>query len=124
MELCIKCQIRYCNLPFKGYKYKTCWICTLKGHKNYAAAKKEIGGWFDWGTYANKDTMGISIKLGWSFVEKMLISLLFAAVLNAGSLNKTPKVPELEHGTDEEKLIKLGYSSWQIETCMKYYNRS
>lgn len=123
MKLCPKCQIRYLNPPFKGYKRNMCWVCYLKTIKMYSAAKKEVGGWFDWGTHLSKDVQGIPIKLGWSFTESMGMSLLFAAVLNAGSMNKTPKVPELEHGTKEEKLIKLGYSLWKIETFMKYYRK-
>ena len=116
MKICPKCQIRYLKLPFKGYDKGVCWICFLKSKKKYKYAKKEIGGWFDWRTYIRK-----TIKVGWSFVETMKLKLLFGAILNCGSLNKTPKVPELIGKTEQEKLKLFRYSDWQIKICMDYY---
>lgn len=146
--ICVCCQIRYVIKPFSDYSENICWFCWLKTHKKYAAAAKLLGyskhskfqkqttweyktalgkpqnGFFNWSTGL------LEKKIGWSFWENAMFSLLLANILNHPGLNKHCKVPELTQGFRKDgwpkqlshfdSLIKLGYSEWAAKTVMEY----
>jgi len=103
-----------CGLVVIPESQDYCFLCVLTLKKFYKCAMKELKTPF---VSSDKTYYGNCpfVKVGWSFVQKMITILLFNAVLNCGSLNKTPKGI-----VDSEKNIlkKHGYSDWQI-SCLK-----
>ncbi len=109
---CEKCGLRVISI-----KDKWCHICFLKTKRLYSSAIKTIKetDWWNCKTGIN------DCKVGWSFAEETLTMLLFGAVVNCCSLNKTPKFPELMDKTEIESLRILGVSEWRIKTTLAYY---
>lgn len=103
VDLCHKCNMRYMLKGFEPY----CYICGLKIKGFYNTAIRELKNSNWWNYYTNWD-----FKIGWSFVRKVLLVKMFKAVLNAPSMNKTPKAPYP---------ITDFFSQWQIDIANEHY---
>jgi len=97
--------------------YPLCYICFLKSKQLYQSAVKTIKQ-TDWWSYK---TDICKFRVGWSFVENLYTTLMFAAVMNCNSLNRRPKCSEVLHKTDAEALKFLGEPDWRIATVENYY---
>lgn len=112
--ICPKCGMKHA-LQETGI-YPLCYICFLKSKGFYKSAIKTL-----------KSTQWWSVKTkwdfceGWSFIGRMHVGMLLGAVVNCGSLNKTPKVPELMQKSTAKMLKILGWSVWQIQCFFKKY---
>ena len=106
--ICPKCGLVQVSPADDSYEFGLCWICFLKSKGFYKSAMREIKtGWFVWSTNMLK------LKIGWSFVENVLLTALFISILKNPHLNKTPKTATI---TSEF------YSDWQIKTAQQYYS--
>jgi len=113
--LCHKCNMRWA-LQESGI-YPLCYICFLKVKRLYRHAIKTIKS-TDWWNYKTKIS---ERKVGWSFSENLLWCLVLAHVMNCGSLNKTPKCPEILNKSKLKRLLALGVSHWRTYTALNYY---
>jgi hypothetical protein len=93
-----------------------CYICFLKSKGFYKSAIKNLKNTDCWSYQTKWD-----FEIGWTFIYNMQVSMLLAAVMNCGSLNKTPKLPELMVSKVAQKLHILGFSVWQISVFFKKY---
>ncbi len=96
--------------------YPLCYICFLKSKGFYSFAIKTLKNLQWWSYKTHWD-----FEPGWTFTGKMLTGLLLGAVVNCGSLNKNPKLPELMCLSKKQKLEIIGWSSWQIQTFFQKY---
>jgi len=112
---CPKCGLAIIRVtPSKNADYgqfgRLCSLCYYKQKKWYTAAKELLKQGFCGNGWYGKPPIK---KVGWSFAWQVYSSMMFASVLNMGSLNKTPKLP----GYNAHDYI----SEWKLKTAHAFY---
>jgi hypothetical protein len=119
-----------CGLFWALQGYNLCPKCADISAGKYHSAKQTISA--QYGHYYTEPNTGTKFycagnplthrgaesKTGWSFVNHLWSMGLFLNILNAGSMNKTPKIP---HKTHKQLCLDTGYTEWHFACFENFY---